>query len=81
LERRGFILRNIDKADRRSVSIELTEMGMEALENANKELLNINERLVVSLGDTDTDKLIELIDKLTDIYKGMLEDNGDGSGE
>ena len=81
LELRGFITRNIDKEDRRSVSIELTEAGIEALEKANRELLSIAVRLVDSLGDADTDKLIELVDKLAEIYKGMLDQNGGGNDE
>ena len=79
LERRGFITRNIDKEDRRSINIELTEAGIEALEKANRKILSIAERLVEALGDSDTDKLIELIHKLTGIYKEMLDRNGDGS--
>ena len=75
LESRGFITRNIDKRDRRSINIELTEAGIEAIEKANRRILNIAERLVVSLGDSDTDKLIELIDKLTEIYKEILHEN------
>ncbi len=81
LELRGFITRNIDKEDRRSVSIELTEAGIEALEKANRELLSIAVRLVDSLRDADTDKLIELVDKLAEIYKGMLDQNGGGNDE
>lgn len=81
LEHREFIIRNIDKEDRRSVNIELTETGIEAIEMANQELLNIAVKLAVSLGDTDTDKLIELVDKLTEIYKGLVDENGGGSDE
>jgi len=73
LEQRGLILRSIDKNDRRSVVIELTEKGSEALRNANKAILNVAGKLVESLGDSDTEKLIELMDKLTGIYKSMLE--------
>ena len=72
LERRGFIIRKIDKKDRRSFKIELTEAGIEAIEKANRRILSLADRLVVSLGDSDTDKLIELIEKLTEIYKDML---------
>ncbi|HHW21851.1 MAG TPA: MarR family transcriptional regulator [Clostridiaceae bacterium] len=81
LERRGLITRNIDSEDRRSVKIELTEEGIEAIEKANRRILSIAERLVVSLGDSDTDKLIELIDKLTEIYKELFESSGDRSDE
>jgi DNA-binding MarR family transcriptional regulator len=75
LENRGFITRNINKEDRRSLKIELTEAGTEAIEKANRRILGIAERLVMSLGDSDTDKLIELIDKLTVIYKDMIDGN------
>jgi DNA-binding MarR family transcriptional regulator len=76
LESRGFITRSIDEEDRRSVSIELTELGIEALEKANQGLFRIAERLVGALGEADTDKLIELLEKLADIFKGMAEGNG-----
>lgn len=81
LEHRGFITRSIDKEDRRSVKIELTEAGIRAIEKANRGILSIAERLVASLGDSDTDKLIELIDKLTEIYKEMLDEKGVRSDE
>lgn len=81
LERRGLITRNIDKEDRRSVNIELTEAGTEAIEEANKRILSIAEKLVVSLGESDTDKLIELLDKLSGIYKDMIEESGGSSDE
>jgi len=77
LERKGFITRNIDNNDRRRVNIELTEAGMEALETANNRLLLLAERLVAVLGEADTDKLIELIDKLAAIYKEIAEESGE----
>ncbi|HHV45824.1 MAG TPA: MarR family transcriptional regulator [Tissierellia bacterium] len=81
LEHRGLITRNIDKKDRRSINIELTQAGIEAIENANKRILSIAERIVASLGDFEADKLIELIDKLTEIYKEILEENEVGKDE
>lgn len=81
LERRGYITRNIDKRDRRSINIDLTEAGLEALESANRGNLDIAEKLVESLGDSDADKLIELIDRLAEIYKEILAENGVGGNE
>lgn len=77
LEEREFITRSIDKEDRRSICIELTEKGLQVLEKANKGLLGIAERLVAELGEADTDKLIELVERLADIYETMLEEEGD----
>ncbi len=81
LEHRGFITRSIDKKDRRSIRIELTQAGAEALEKANRRILGIAERLVVSLGETDTDKLIELMDRLAEIYRELLEERRGESDE
>lgn len=76
LEGRGLIKRNIDAKDRRSISIELTEDGINALLKAENALNNLTETLVKSLGDEDTDKLIELVDKLSEIYKELLQQGG-----
>ena len=76
LETRGLITRKIDSKDRRSIKIELTEAGIEAIERANRRIMDIAERIVAALGDSNTDKLIELINKLTEIYKEILESNG-----
>lgn len=81
LEQREYIKREIDRNDRRSVSIELTDSGREALEQANKRILDVAERLVISLGDSDTDKLIELIKKLTETYKEIIEESEEDENE
>jgi DNA-binding MarR family transcriptional regulator len=77
LEGREFITRNIDTSDRRSVSIVITQQGLAALEQANRALLGISGRLTASLGEEDTDKLIELVDKLAEIYKNLAEGTED----
>lgn len=81
LEHRGYIVRNIDKKDRRSININLTETGIEALERANRKILQIADRLVAELGEADTDKLIELIERLTEIYKRILKEHGSSNDE
>lgn len=75
LERRGLITRNIDEKDRRSFNIEMTAEGIKTIEKANSRILNVAERIVELLRDSDTDKLIELIDRLTEIYREMAEEN------
>lgn len=81
LEHRDFITRHIDQQDRRSINIELTAAGIEALEGANRRILSIADRLVEALGDSDTDKLIELIDRLAAIYQEILEETWDVGDE
>jgi DNA-binding MarR family transcriptional regulator len=77
LEKRNYITRMIDKDDRRNINIELTDEGRKALEQANRRILAVAERIVDSLGESDTDKLIELVEKLTETYKVMLEESWD----
>lgn len=76
LEKRGLITRTIDPNDRRSINIGLTEVGTEALKLANRKILNFAERVVESLGESDTDKLIALIERLTMIYEKLQDENG-----
>jgi len=75
LEGRGLITRRIDESDRRSIDIELTEAGVKAVQRANRGLLRIAERVVDGLGESDTERLIHLLEKLTDIYKQMVAES------
>lgn len=76
LEKRGLITRSINKKDRRSVAISITEEGITALDEANKALLKITNRLVTSLGEADMAKLIELVDKVAEVYEEMYNERG-----
>lgn len=75
LEQRGLITRNIDKTDRRSINIALTEPGARALEAANRQILGMADRVVTSLGDADADKLIELLGRLSAAFGEMLHES------
>ncbi len=76
LEGRQLIERSIDKSDRRGVSIQLTDRGQEALDTADRRLRAVSDRLASGLGPEDTDKLIQLMDKLSDIYREILVEKG-----
>lgn len=80
LEKRHLITRTIDPEDRRSINIELTAAGEAALTEANRRIIGIADRLVESLGEADTDKLITLIKRLTEVYNAMLEEDGEING-
>ncbi|HHX01035.1 MAG TPA: MarR family transcriptional regulator [Firmicutes bacterium] len=81
LERRGLITRSIDPTDRRSIDIALTEAGEAALKQANETVLQVADQIVLSLGVSDTEKLIQLLDRLTEIYREILGEAGGNSGE
>lgn len=76
LEERGLITRHIDKTDRRSINIAITEPGVQALEEANRQILGMAEQVVASLGEADTDHLIELLSRLTATFGDILHESG-----
>ena len=77
LESRGFITREIDKADRRNITMEATEKGIAQLQKANKALQGISQRLAGTLGEEDTERLIELIDRVAETYKQIHNEKGE----
>lgn len=81
LERKGYVTRSIDPNDRRQINIELTADGEKAVQKANEKITALAERLVTALGDNDTDKLIELLGKLADIYTEIISESGDAGDE
>jgi DNA-binding MarR family transcriptional regulator len=81
LESRGLITRSIDRDDRRSINVELTEAGRKALGSADEEILSMAEKLAARLGDADTEKLIELLGRLADVCKDLSAGSEGGRDE
>ena len=81
LEARGLITRSIDPKDRRSVRIDLTAAGAAELNQANDTILRVANRIVAALGEPDTERLIQLLNRLAQVYTEILGEegrNGDG---
>lgn len=69
LEEKGYVLRNIDKEDRRNIYISLTKKGEEYTLNMLKGLLdNLNE-YIKFMGIEDTNEFIRLINKTNEYTK------------
>jgi len=65
LETHGYVERSIDKEDRRVVRIKLTDKGLQAQQKASEAFLATVNGLVDYLGEEDTEKLADLMTKVS----------------
>lgn len=72
LEHLGLSDRKSDKDDRRSVRITLTQKGLDALAEFEKNLLESTLGLVDHLGEADAETLIRLINRSVDYFYSHL---------
>jgi DNA-binding MarR family transcriptional regulator len=72
LEERGLVTRMMDRDDRRSVKVSLTEKGNEITRKAEEHLMATLTGLVEHLG---RDKSLQLIDILGDVFNYMSKGN------
>lgn len=77
LEQRGYITRAIDKNNRRSFEIHLTEAGKEALRQAEGVMMGVLKRIETELGAEDMDKLITLLTRVADVYRNIAGSSPD----
>lgn len=75
LEQRGYILRTIDKSNRRSFEIHLTKAGEQAVCDAEEVMIGVMKRLETELGTEDMEKLIILLTRVADVYRNMAGSN------
>ncbi|WP_099204496.1 MarR family winged helix-turn-helix transcriptional regulator [Scatolibacter rhodanostii] len=79
LEKREFIIREIDKTNRRRIKISLTEEGKQNLKIAKKMVSQTLQKLFSSFGEEKTWQLISLLQELSDISDTvrdeMISDN------
>ncbi len=75
LENKGYVIREADKHDRRVVRINLTEKGVQVMDNARSKFLKVFEELVEYLGVTESSELVFLIKKSTDYLRKQQNEN------
>lgn len=67
LESKGLLTRQIDKADRRRVLVELTQDGIEFAKAHNSAVTNYIIKTLKSLGEHDAKELVRIIGKLAEL--------------
>lgn len=76
LERDGLIERQSDRDDRRVVRVCLTSVGREHIEQINKHTLMMFSGLCDALGEADTQKLTELLERVQDYFSKRYNEEG-----
>lgn len=74
LESKGYVERNVDKADRRKVLVTITDKGSEEVKQQHERILFIMEKLVNELGEADVREYIRIVDRVIEISKTMSFD-------
>ena len=73
MEEKGYLTRQINKNNRRKVTITLTPEGHEALREAGAEFDRIFSEFITMLGDEDANELIRLLDRFASIAEQLHE--------
>ena len=74
LEKRGYILREIDPNNRRNIIVSLTEEGKTAFEKKNQEFYNRFEMVIRGIGEKDVSQFIAMINKMSDAMGDFEEE-------
>ena len=67
LERRGYIIRETDKSNRRRITVVLTPQGTEILAQSQQQANKTLEEILLRLGLEKAQQLVELLSELSDI--------------
>ena len=75
LEKKGYISRKMNPADRRGIIVQLSDAGNQLIEEKQREALDITAGLLTRLGRNDTEELIRIYRKMLDIAEEYLRNN------
>ena len=70
IENKGYVIREIDKDDRRRVLVKLTPEGRIEAEKHREKVLTAAAKILESLGERDAKEYIRIIGRLTKIAPG-----------
>ena len=74
LEKRGYIVREIDPNNRRNIIVILTEEGKTAFEKKNQEFYDRFEMVIRGIGEKDVSLFIAMINKMSDAMGDFEEE-------
>lgn len=83
LEKKEYLHRKIDKTDRRKIAVTLTPKGLDILAQSKAHADNMLEAVISRFGEDNTQQLIELFTRLTDVSEQVKQEflNSDKKGD
>lgn len=83
LEKKGYLVREIDKADRRKISVTLTPKGQEILAATKDYADNMLDTVIARFGEENLLQLLALFTRLSDISEEVRQEmlNNDDKGD
>lgn len=73
LEDKGYLVKSVNKEDKRQSHIELTEKGKEVLLRIKRQRDDMTKAIFHKFGKENTDQLLELMEKVLDITSEEIE--------
>lgn len=74
LEKKGYITRAIDPADRRRVLVSLTSVGAEYVRSIRQQLRRRMQRLLAELGEADAEEYLRITERILSITQHMAQE-------
>lgn len=77
LEKKGYLIREIDKNNRRKQIVTLTPEGREAMRQAESEFDEVLQAFLTRLGEHDSHEMVRLFNRFADIAEEMNQKTTD----
>jgi DNA-binding MarR family transcriptional regulator len=74
LEKRGYVIRETDRSNRRKITVELTPEGERIISEAQREVDKMLDETLSRLGEQKARQLISLLNELSDILDELKKD-------
>ena len=75
LAKRGYIIRETDKSNRRKITVTLTQEGRETLALSQQAADKMLEKILLRLGEDKALQLVSLLNELSDISDGIKRES------
>ena len=69
IEKKGYIIREMDSTDRRKVIVSITENGIRYFEKVHAKVHDNRTKLLEDLGETDSKELLRILNRIVEISK------------